>query len=100
MAAASDRVVEDKAAKLIEQIGKRVAELRRNAGWSQKDFAEVLNTSVQWVSLVETGRQNLTVHTLVRLAHKLRVDVLELWKVPREEPKPARAGRGRPRKRK
>lgn len=93
-----ERVVEEKAAKIMEQIGRRVAELRRGAGWSQRDFAEILNASVQWISQVETGRQNLTVHTLVRLAHKLRVDVVELWKVPRAEARPTRAGRGRPRK--
>jgi len=43
----SDAAFEEKAAKTIEQIGRRIAELRRKAGWSQKEFAEVLNSSVQ-----------------------------------------------------
>ena len=90
-----ERVVEDKATRAIQQIGKRIAELRRAAGWSQKDFAEVLNATVQWVSLVETGGQNLTVHTMVRLADKLGVDAIELWTSPGPEVKPKR---GRPRK--
>jgi transcriptional regulator with XRE-family HTH domain len=86
--------VEEKATQVIQQIGKRIAELRREAGWTQKEFAEILNTTVQWVSAVETG-ENLTVHTLVRIASKLGVDVIELWKSPGPE---KRSGRGRPRK--
>src|SRR5687768_1935390 len=93
-----DRVVEEKAAKIMEQIGRRVAELRKGAGWSQKEFAEVLNTAVQWVSLLETGRQKLPVHTRGRLPHKLRVDVIDLWKIPKAEPAASRPTRGRPRK--
>ena len=93
-----DAAFEEKAAKTIEQIGRRVAELRRKAGWSQKEFAEVLNSSVQWVSLVETGRQNLRVHTMVRLADKLGVDAKDLWKSPAPERTKKVPGRGRPRK--
>lgn len=93
----SERAIERKANRLIGQIGRRIAELRQEAGWTQKDFAAVLNTSVQWVSLIERGKQNLTVHTLVRIADKLDVDVPTLLETP-TQPGPAVRRRGRPRK--
>ncbi len=77
-----DQTVEAEASKYIEQIGRRIAELRHAAGWSQRQFATVLNSTVQWVSMVETGRQNLRIHTLVRIAHKLGVPPADLWVPP------------------
>lgn len=88
--------VDAEAERLTRQIGARVAELRREKGWSQKAFAKALNNTVQWVSLVETGKQNMRVHTLVRLAMTLEVQVVDLFSPPGPEPKGVR--RGRPRK--
>ncbi len=90
--------VEQKAREICEQIGARIAELRREKGWSQKDFSGVLHSSVQWISLVETGRQNLTVHTIVRIAAKLDVDPVDLWRVPAPEKAKLKRGKGRPRR--
>ncbi|MCA9631011.1 MAG: helix-turn-helix transcriptional regulator [Myxococcales bacterium] len=70
--------------------------LRREKGWSQQQLADVLNNTPQWVSLVETGKQNLRIHTLVRLARALKVPVPSLLDPP-EVPPPAKT-RGRPRK--
>lgn len=56
----------------------------------------VLNNTPQWVSLVETGKQNLRIHTLVRLARALKVPMPSLLDPP-EVPPPAKT-RGRPRK--
>jgi hypothetical protein len=39
----------------------------------------------------------VTIHTLVRLAHKLRVEPRDLWDVAAPEPKKTKRGRGRPR---
>ena len=90
--------VEQKAREICEQIGARIAELRREKGWSQKDFSGVLQNSVQWISLVETGRQNLTVHTIVRIAAKLGVDPADLWALPTPQKVPLKPGKGRPRR--
>ncbi|HEY6728672.1 MAG TPA: helix-turn-helix transcriptional regulator [Polyangiaceae bacterium] len=89
--------VDRKAVEVTKEIGRRIAQLRKEAGWSQKEFAAVLNSTVQWVSLVENGRQNLTIHTLVRLAHKLGVEPRDLWDAAAPEPKKSKRGRGRPR---
>lgn len=90
-----DETLEAKAARTVEQVGRRIAELRHQAGWSQRDFAVILNSTVQWVSAVETGRQNLRIHTLVRLASKLGVEPADLW----IEPSGAATTSGRGRKR-
>lgn len=83
VANAPDHAIDEEAASITRQIGSRIVELRQRKGWAHKDFAEALNSTVQWVSLVETGRQNLTIHTLVRLAIKLSVAPRLLWEFAR-----------------
>jgi len=87
--------IDQEAQELAARIGRRVVEIRTAKGWSQKDFATAMNTSVQWISQVETGR-NLTVHSLVRLARILGVRVPDLFRAPRKTT--TAKGPGRPRK--
>lgn len=87
--------VDEESAQLARQVGARIAELRRNKGWAPKDLAEHLNNSVQWVSMLESGQQNLTLHTLVRLARILDVDVKALFDEPGPEPEVVKRGRPR-----
>jgi transcriptional regulator with XRE-family HTH domain len=82
--------------RLVRNVGRRIAQIRLGLGISQERLAERLNCSVQWVSRVEAG-ENLTIHTLARVANVLRVRVVELFEPPQPEPKKPR-GRGRPRK--
>lgn len=69
-------------ARVIHRVGRRVAELRRAKDWTQERFAERLDTSVQWVSRVESGVVNLTIQTMCGLARALDVDVVELFTPP------------------
>lgn len=89
--------VDERVAQLCQQIGARIAELRRDKGWSQKQFAQRLNSSIQWISAVETGKQNFRVHTLARLAHFLEVEVVSLFVKPGPEPDGVKRGRPRTR---
>lgn len=82
--------------KLVRQIGRRVAELRRTTGLTQAQLAEQIGVSVQYISRVELGT-NLTIHTLVKLANALRVQPTELFATPSSDA--LRVNRGRPRKR-
>jgi len=81
--------------RLIRSVGRRIAELRRDAGLSQEKLAERIGASVQYVSRVELG-ENLTLTTLAKLGNALGVRAADLLKAPSLES--MRANPGRPRK--
>ena len=80
------------AARIIREIGRRIAEVRRARGWSQSEFAAELGIALQNVQRMEQGRQNLTVRTIVTVARTLGCAPRELWEPPTTRP----ARRGRP----
>ncbi|HEY3820124.1 MAG TPA: helix-turn-helix transcriptional regulator [Polyangiaceae bacterium] len=84
------------ATRVIRDIGRRIAELRADRGWTQAHFAEVLGIAVPNLQRVEQGRQNLTVRTLVRVARKLGCHPRMLWEAPMTpRPKPGRPPAGK-----
>lgn len=84
--------------KIAEQVGRRIAELRRQRGWSQQILADKVRGTFQWISQVESG-QNLTIHTLAKVANAFQVTLAELLVPPDpDDPLVNRAGRGRPKK--
>ncbi len=64
--------------RVVQQMGKRVAHLRRERKLSQGDLAKKLRTTPQWVSQVERGARSSTLHTVVKLANALNVSLAEL----------------------
>ena len=82
--------------RIIKEIGRRIAELREQHEWTQPQLATRLRTTFQWVSQLEAGKQNLTVHSLVKVANALKVSLEELL-VP-ANPANKRRGPGRPKK--
>jgi transcriptional regulator with XRE-family HTH domain len=77
----------------LKDVGRRVAELRRDRGWTQEGFAERIGLQANNLQRIELGMQNLTVRSLVRLANGLGVGLASLF-----EPPASRAVRtGRPR---
>jgi transcriptional regulator with XRE-family HTH domain len=79
--------------KICENIGRRIAELRQDRGWTQQTLATRLRTTFQWVSQLEKG-SNLTVHSLVKVANILGVKPTELFETA--NPRVVRMGPGRP----
>lgn len=49
-------------------IGQQVRRLRKKAGLTQKELAIKLKTAQSVVARIETGKQNLSVSTLTKLA--------------------------------
>jgi transcriptional regulator with XRE-family HTH domain len=80
--------------KVMEQVGRRIAELRTNAGLTQAEVAEYLTTTVSNYQRIEHGLQNLTIRTLVRIGGVLGVPAASLF----DKPKTRAPGRGRPKK--
>lgn len=79
-------------AAVVRAIGRRIAELRVNRGWTQEQFAERLGIHARYLSRLEGGGQNFSVHRLVWIARALGVHVADLF-VP---PKSVAVQRGRP----
>ncbi|MCF8236336.1 MAG: DUF4065 domain-containing protein [Bacteroidales bacterium] len=53
------------------QIGKRIARLRKQKGFSQDDLAKILNIPRSSVAQIESGKRNLPVTELMKLASAL-----------------------------
>jgi transcriptional regulator with XRE-family HTH domain len=77
---------------VVRDVGRRIAEVRRERGITQIVLAERLRYSVQHVSQLENGT-NITVHTLARVANALDAQLEDLVSPPREEQREVRRGR-------
>jgi ribosome-binding protein aMBF1 (putative translation factor) len=63
---------------LYAQAGSPIARARLARGWSQARLAEAVGTSQSHIARMETGRDNVTVATVAKLADALSVDRGEL----------------------
>ena len=68
--------------------------LRRELGLTQQALATTVRATVQWISRLENGEENLTLATMVKLTNALGMSVAELFEEPQEDL--PRAKRGRP----
>lgn len=66
-------------ATLKQKFGKRLREIREQRRMSQERFAETLDISVDFLSLIERGRNAPSFETLDRIAKRLRVSVADLF---------------------
>lgn len=79
---------------VVSRVGRRIGELREAEGLRQDDLAEKADLSWKYIQQVESGRENLTLKSLVRFANLLRCSIEALFEPPTKPPRP----RGRPRK--
>ena len=77
--------------RVIADVGRRVAEVRRELGWTQQEAAEHLRMPLKNLQRIEAG-MNLTIRTLTRVARGLGVRTRELFEEPksRERRRPGR----------
>lgn len=66
--------------KFLLAFGRRIAELRKIRGYTQNDFADVLDISRLSLAYFETGRRWPRPVTLQKLAKCLGVSVSDLFK--------------------
>jgi transcriptional regulator with XRE-family HTH domain len=64
---------------VLENIGRRIIEIRIARGWTQETCAEKLWVDVRLLRRIEGGRHNLTIATLVRLAQRLEIPTSVLF---------------------
>lgn len=66
-------------ATLRKQFGKRLRGIRLDRGLSQEDLAEILECSVDFLSLVERGISAPSFETLEKISKKLKIPVSVLF---------------------
>ena len=54
-------------------VGKRIAQLRKEKGWTQKDLADETGLSRGYIATIEEGRIQPKLRTLARIAKCLDV---------------------------
>ncbi len=66
-------------ATLKQKFGKRLREIREQRRMTQERFAEALDLSVDFLSLIERGRNAPSFETLDKIAKRLRMSVSDLF---------------------
>jgi transcriptional regulator with XRE-family HTH domain len=62
-----------------KSLGKRIAALRKKAGFTQEKLAEEADYSVEFISFVERGINAPSVEGCARIANALKVRVRDLF---------------------
>ena len=63
---------------MLHEIGGRVLEMRRSMGLNQGELATLAGVDRAYISLVENGKQNLTMAALLKLSEALGTSVSSL----------------------
>ncbi len=66
--------------KLLQTFGKRVAQVRKEAGLTQQQLAESINMSVVAIAYIETGKRWGRLGTIDKIARSLKVDISDLFR--------------------
>lgn len=65
---------------VLEELGKRIREKRKAAGWTQEDLAANADIDRSYIGGVERGERNLTFTMLCDICLALECDVATLTK--------------------
>lgn len=63
-----------------EKLGKRIAALRKERGFSQEEFAHECGFHRSYMGAVERGEKNLTIATISKIAKTLKLSLSQLLK--------------------
>ena len=85
---------DDASEELIADVGRRIAEVREQRGWTQQEAAEILGMPLKNLQWYEQGA-NMTLRTLSRIATGLGVPVRKFFDQPKTK---GRRAKGRPKK--
>jgi transcriptional regulator with XRE-family HTH domain len=79
---------------ILFDIGRRIAELRVERGFTQEQFAEQVGITPQYLQRLEGGKQNLSVGKIVQLAKQLGTTFDDLLSPPTSRKvRPGRPGK-------
>ena len=64
--------------KIIKNIAFNIKVERMRLGLTQFQLAEMINVHEKYIGLIESGKQNITIKTLIKLSKALNVDITKL----------------------
>lgn len=64
---------------IAKQLGERIKELRKKAGLSQEKFALKIDMDRTYFATVESGKRNISLQNIERIAKGLDVSISELF---------------------
>lgn len=73
----NETIMEDQ--EFLEKLGQRIAQLRKEKGMTQVEFAEKLGIQRTALTRIENGKVNTTICQLKNIANVLLVDMKELF---------------------
>lgn len=65
--------------KLQEKVGKRIMQLRKEKKFSQQDLASEANIERSHLTVIESGKKNISLTTLQRIMEALEVSPKEFF---------------------
>lgn len=63
---------------ILKNLGIKLKYERLKKGYTQEILAEKVDVHEKYISLLETGKQNITIKTLNRIANALDIDIYKL----------------------
>lgn len=63
----------------LEKLGQRIAQLRKEKGWTQKEFSEKLGIQRTALARIEVGNVNTTIISLKTIADALSISINYLF---------------------
>lgn len=64
---------------IAKQLGERIKELRKKTGLSQEKFALKIDMDRTYFATVESGKRNISLQNIERIANGLNVSISELF---------------------
>lgn len=65
---------------ILKKFGLNVKFARMKQGFTQAELAEILDVHEKYISRIETGKQNVTIKSIEKLADALKTDMASLFK--------------------
>lgn len=75
----------DESTQILKVLGKRIANLRKQKGMSQEEFADVSGKMINTISNIERGLSDPKVTTLMSIAKALNISMEELFSENKQE---------------
>jgi transcriptional regulator with XRE-family HTH domain len=64
----------------LQKFGKRLAEIRKERGFTQEQLAEMVDVHRTYIGFIEQGKRNPTIGNINKIAKVLKVKLSELFR--------------------